>query len=182
MLSCGAFLLACVEDERPPLAHPGTTTVVTTRPAPSSSPAPVQAASPSIVNNVVDTPPSTVNVAPNAFGATESQPDERTRAMEMVAVASQQIDQLQRMLSFSSNTHRDDIDASVSELKSKRERVLQELRELEMRRAGRSADIEMHLAIDTSNLQSAVRASQLVAHPPSQGLPQPSPLHPSQLP
>src|SRR5947209_3540937 len=92
MVACGAFLLACVEEERTPVARPGTTTVVSTQPRPMvNSAPPAQPATPPIVNNnnVIEPPASTVNVAPPAYGATESQADERTRATEMVALASQ---------------------------------------------------------------------------------------------
>jgi hypothetical protein len=181
-LTCSTLALACVacvDEERTPAARPGTTTVVTSQPRPVVNTAP-------IVNNVVEPPvpapaPTTVNVAPPAYGATESQPDERTRATEMVALAQQQIDRLRRIQAVSSDAYREDIDASVSDLQSKRGRVLQDLRELEMRPAGRSQDIQVQLAADAINLQEAMRASEAIAPSPSQGLPQPSPLTPSQV-
>jgi hypothetical protein len=177
------MLPACVEEERTAVARPGTTTVVTSQPRPivDGAPAP-QSPTPPIVNNVIEPPAaSTVNVAPPAYGATEAQPDERTQATQMVALATQQIERLQRIQALSSDARREDLGASIRNLEGKRGRVLQDLRELEMRPVGRSADIQMQLATDAANLQAAVRASQVTAPPPSQGLPQPSPLAPSQL-
>lgn len=71
---------------------------------------------------------------------------------------------------------REDIDDALGGLASQREKVLQDLAEFELRP---SDDLLVKVDEDVASLDGAVKRSYTVAPPPSQGLPQPSPLAPS---
>jgi hypothetical protein len=118
---------------------------------------------------------------------TEEQPapegtEERTRATKVVAEASSQIDRLQRIQSKSAEAHRDDQDNAVYELQRKRERVLQDLRELDMQPPEQRERIGAALQGDLGDLRAALSTSYRFAPPAARGLPPPAPLPPSVTP
>ncbi|HZU84830.1 MAG TPA: hypothetical protein VE987_17990 [Polyangiaceae bacterium] len=206
------LLAACEGPERVPArsASPTTATVVSeeqqpgvtsAQPQPPAEPPP-PGAPPTGATSVVEPEqpqPPGVNVAPPAYGgatpspydatppygATAPQADTRDHAERVVAQASQQISRLERMRTGQSEnnaTPRLDVDSALSDLQNKRERVLQDMRELALEPASRSSAVQAQLDADVAALQRAISSSYAVAPPPSQGLPQPSPLPPSQLP
>jgi hypothetical protein len=137
--------------------------------------------SPAATNNLIETPEPNINVAPPGLGATEPQAEDRTAWTEVLSRASAQLDRLRRMESYASDTHLEDISAALDDLRSKRESVLQDMRELELAPAGRTADIRKQLDKDLAALQNALSDSYAVAPAPSDGLPRPSPLSPSSI-
>jgi hypothetical protein len=177
-LFCSGLAVACIQEERvPPVgtSHRSASTVVVTQPSAGVTNA---QPTPPLVHDVVERPPPTLNVEPPASGVTEAQPDVRSRARQVVGVASQQIDRLRRMESTSANAHHEDIDAVRTDLENKRERVLQGLREMELLPSDRAMDVERQVDSDVAALQVAIRSSYAIAPPAFQGLPQPSPLPP----
>jgi hypothetical protein len=129
-------------------------------------------------SSVPEAPAPNAVVVPEAQGATESQPDGRMRAEQTILLASQQVDRLRRMeKSGNDSAPREDVEAALNDLEIRRDKVLQDWRELALRP---SDAIVAKLDDDVASLESAVRRSYAIAPPPSQGLPQPSPLTPSQ--
>jgi len=195
-LVCGALATGCVEEERVPArAHPAaagrTTVVVSSRerpPAPTVGVTNAQPASPPppVVTNVIEPPAPTTNVAPPAYGATAAQPgsplttEDDAEASRAVAEASTQIERLQRVQSTTPVERKVDVDTAITDLDGKRARVLQDLRQAGAQRAAQ-ADERGQLERDLAELKSAVRASYSILPPPSQGLPQPAPLPPSDV-
>lgn len=130
----------------------------------------------------------------NEKGVTEAQPaapppppytvgDERAHVSRAVAAASQQIDRLRRMLETADPEHRDELDTAIHDLQSRRERVLQDMREYEMRGAAVSPTVSDALRSemdrDLDALQSALHDSYDLAPPPGSGMAPPAPLPPS---
>jgi hypothetical protein len=177
-----------------PATPVGTTAVVSRRrppPAPRQGPPAVArdtlGETPPPSGPATNTAPPTTNIAPPAPGVTEEQAppesaEERARATKVVAEASSQIDRLQRIQSMSTEAHRDDLDAAVYELQRKRERVLQDLRELDMQPPQQRARIGAELQGDLGDLGAALAVSYRFAPPPARGLPSPAPLPPSHVP
>jgi len=111
--------------------------------------------------------------------------DDRERAQQIVALASRQIDRLTRMVDTADPERRSELDSTIGDLQSRREKVLQDLRELELRgpsAASTSDRLRSGLARDLNDLQMTVRDSFDVAPPPGQGMPPPAPLPPEDLP
>ena len=188
----GALILggiaACTHEERVPTQHPVSTPTVdvvdsrqgvglTSRQPPSTPQAPF----PSVTESVEPPEPS-INVVPPATGLTEPQADERTRALQVLSVASAQVDRLRRMESTASGTQREDIEAALANLQGRRQRVLEDMKELELAPAGSTADLQVLLNRDVAALQNALRSTYAIAPALSEGLPQPSPLPPSAIP
>jgi hypothetical protein len=125
--------------------------------------------------------PDPEDVTTPAAGETPvAPPTIRTRVARSLAAASQQIDRLRRMEESSSGAApREVVDSAMADLENKRERVLQDLREFELRADGRTTQVSTMLEHDVATLEDAVQSSHALAPPPSQGLPQPSPLPPS---
>jgi hypothetical protein len=178
-LVCVALAIGCVEVERVPVpigyTNPPTAAVATSQPQPVvTGTVPL----PHTESTVPEAPAPNAVVVPEAQGATESQPDGRTRAEQTMLLASQQVDRLRRMeKSGNDSAPREDVDAALNDLENQRGKVLQDLREVALRP---SNAILAKLDDDVASLESAMRGSFAIAPPPSQGLPQPSPLTPSQ--
>jgi hypothetical protein len=129
---------------------------------------PARATTPPIVNNDngienndngIEPPAPNANARP-ASGVTESQADAQTRATQVLSTAASQADRLKRE-SVGSAAQRADVDAALQNLRTKRMKVLQDLRELEI--APGSADIRMELEKDVDALEQALRASYAIA-------------------
>jgi hypothetical protein len=207
-LLLGALGLGCVEDHPVPARHAravvGSDVGSTVAMQPRHDEATVQPAAPravaprayaplqpalspsrSIVNNVTESPPprgAGTNVAPPAYGVTEAQAssssEDRERVAKAVGSASMQIDRLQRIQSMSAETHREGLDGALYDLQHKREKVLADLRELDLQPATERVAIRSELDHDLVDLQTALRMSYEFAPPPAQGLPPPAPLAP----
>lgn len=169
-----ALATGCVETERVPIGGSGPRAAAETAPAPAPG---ATSAQPRTDSDEPAAPARTPEVATDAPGATESQPKGRLRAAQLVQRASQQMDRL-RLMETSGNDGvlREDIDDALGGLASQREKVLQDLAEFELRP---SDDLLVKVDEDVASLDGAVKRSYTVAPPPSQGLPQPSPLAPS---
>ena len=112
--------------------------------------------------------------------ATEHEPGARDTAVRVVALASQQIERLSRILKSAEDpAQRHDVESILGELERQREKVLQDLSELELDPAAGDR-LRQLLSGDLLDLQRSVTASYSTAPPPSQGLPSPSPLPPSE--
>ncbi len=164
---------AAVASQQPAQPQSGSVTVVhhdDARAGLTSAQAPVQPgaaqAQPNtpVINNFV-TPPPTGAQPPSAAapqGVAGAQPtDDRARASQVVAEATQQIDRLTRVLSMSAKDSRHaDIEAAVGQLQSRRERVLKDVEVLETTGAS-SADDTQHIILnrDVSDLQATLRDS-----------------------
>lgn len=178
----GVFAAGCSQTRVVRAARPAPVTIVMTQPQPAPPTAavapspPQQAAPPPVVNNVVEQSPAR-NVSPPAYGVTEAQSERSGQAEQVVASASEQIERLNRIQRSESNAApREDVDRALGDLESKRETVLQDMRELAIQP---TADVFSKLSADVARLRGAVRTSYAIAPPPSQGLPPPSPLPPS---
>jgi len=170
-----ALAIGCVEEERVPIGYTIAPAVTATQPRPGVTSA--QQQPPPAVDDV-EAPPGGSVAAPPAESATESPPNGRARAVKVVGLASLQVDRLRRMeRSAGDSAPREDVDAALSDLEINRGKVLQDLRELELRA---SEDVSAKLDGDVDYLQNAVRASYVIAPDASHGLPQPTPLPPSQ--
>lgn len=175
-LLCGVVAIGCVEVERVPV--PIGHTNQREEPVAASQPQPVVPSAEPLPHAESTRPEALAVVVPEAQGATESQPDGRTRAEQTILRASQQVDRLRRMEnSGNDSAPREDVEDALNDLEVGRDKVLQDWRELALRP---SDAIVAKLDDDVASLESAVRRSYAVAPPPSQGLPQPSPLTPSQ--
>ncbi len=109
--------------------------------------------------------------------------DDRERAQQIVALASRQIERLTRMRETADPERRSELDSTIGDLQSRREKVLQDMRELELRGPTSAADrLRSELDRDLNDLRMTVRDSFDVAPPPGQGMPPPAPLPPEDLP
>jgi hypothetical protein len=112
--------------------------------------------------------------------------DDRGRVQEVVALASRQIERLTRMEETADPERRSELDSTIGDLQSRREKVLQDMRELELRgpasAASTSDRLRSELDRDLNDLQMTVRDSFDVAPPPGKGMPPPAPLPPEDLP
>jgi hypothetical protein len=154
-LVAGVFLVGCVEQERvAPAAtsHPPAQTAGATN---MQSVAPAQAQS---------------GVEGSAPGTAQ---DYSTHATRVVALASQQIERLERPSTANGNRSRVVIDTALADLESKRAKVLEDTRELGAQPAGQDdgALAEMDRCANLAALETAVRASYSILPPPSQGRP-----------
>jgi hypothetical protein len=194
-LVCSALAVGCVEVERVPVrsARASTATGITSEPLPGVSnaqqappadedivaaPEPPAVAAPDRSSATEPPPDSQAVAVPASSSAIDPPPDIRTRAAQIVELAAQQIYRLRRMESSGNDSApREDMDFASSNLENKRELVLQDLREFELRPSKSGL---ARLDGDAAYLQGAVRASYVIAPPPSQGLPGPTPLPPSE--
>jgi hypothetical protein len=109
--------------------------------------------------------------------------DDRERASQIVTLASRQIERLTRMRETADPERRSELDSTIGDLQSRREKVLQDMRELELRGPTSAADrLRSELDRDLNDLRMTVRDSFDVAPPPGQGMPPPAPLPPEDLP
>jgi hypothetical protein len=180
VLAAGCSQTRVVRVARPAPVAP--VTIVTTQPqaATVAAPPPAPPSPPPVVNYIVEPQAPSVGGSPPAYGVTEAQPDAPAHAQQTVALASQQIDRLQRIQRSESNAApREDVEQALADLEGKRDTVLQDLRELAIQPTG---DVLSKLSADDARLLGAVRVSYVIARPPAQGLPQPSPLPPAQVP
>jgi hypothetical protein len=147
--------------------------VASTQPQTATQPGATQAQpNTPVINNFVTTP--SPGAPPSATAPLEpptaQPPDERARASQIVAEATQQIDRLTRVLSMSAKDSRHaDIEAAVAQLQSKRERVLKDIQTIETTGASSSDDTQ-HIILnrDVSDLQGALRDSYQYAPPSTQ--------------
>jgi hypothetical protein len=111
---------------------------------------------------------------------------DRERVAQAVALASRQIDRLTRMGESANPERRSELDATLDDLQKRREKVLQDMRELELRGpaspAGMADTLRSELDRDLIDLQKALHDSYEVAPPPGQGMPPPAPLPPDEMP
>jgi hypothetical protein len=174
------------QHQRPPV-----TAVQPAQPQPVVQAAPPGAPpqSPPIVDNGIEPSPrapggAATNIAPPAYGATEAQgqmlpeQEERSRASEVVAQATDQIDRLQRIQSMSADAHREGLDNALYDLEHRREKVLQDMRELDLQPPEQRRAIRAELQRDVADLQASLHAAYRISPPPSKGLPPPAPLPP----
>ena len=112
--------------------------------------------------------------------------DERERASQIVALASRQIERLTRMVETADPERRSELDSMIGDLQRRREKVLQDMRELEMRgptsESSTSDRLRSGLDRDLNDLRMTVGDSFDIAPPPGQGMPPPAPLPPEDLP
>jgi hypothetical protein len=102
--------------------------------------------------------------------------DQRARASEVVSQASDQIDRLERIQSMSADAHREGLDNSLYDLEHKREKVLQDMRELDVQPPAQRDAIRTELQRDLADLQGALQSAYRFSPAPSKGLPPPAPL------
>ena len=167
---------------------PAPTGVTTSRPPSPTRPGPPVVSdyvAPELEPPAGDEPAS---AAAPPYGATEAQtsspaPDDvRVRVESVVGQASTQVERLERMEKTSTDVRREDLNGALTELEERRAKVLADLREFKMQPSGREASIRAELDRDLDDLRTAIRTSYGVVPPPSQGMPPPAPLSPSQLP
>jgi hypothetical protein len=130
-------------------------------------------------------------------GVTEAQPassgpqtsappsNDRERARAAVAVASHQIERLTRMQGTADPELRSELDSTIGDLQKRREKVLQDMRELELRgptAASTSDRLRSEMERDLNDLQMTVHNSFDIAPPAGRGMPPPAPLPPEDLP
>ncbi|HEX8791332.1 MAG TPA: hypothetical protein VF765_10320 [Polyangiaceae bacterium] len=131
-----------------------------------------------VINNFVTAPPSSTQDQSAQSSSLPTQPpplaatptDDRARASQIVAEATQQIDRLTRVLSMSAKDARHtEIEAAVGQLESKREHVLKDIKTLETTGASSSDDTQ-HIILnrDVSDLQLALQKSYEYAPPSTQ--------------
>ncbi|HTQ48136.1 MAG TPA: hypothetical protein VMI75_35515 [Polyangiaceae bacterium] len=112
--------------------------------------------------------------------------DDRARAAQIVALASRQIERLTRIAETADPERRSELDSTIGDLQSRREKVLQDMRELELRgptsEASTSDRLRSELDRDLNDLRMTLRDSFDIAPPPGQGMPPPAPLPPEDLP
>lgn len=117
--------------------------------------------------------------------ALQQMTEERARVTQGVTVATQQIDRLTRMQQHAPPDQQDALQSTIDDLQSRREKVMQDMRELEVRGPAFSAmgsdTLRSDLYRDLGDLQSSVRDSYGIAPPPGSGMPPPAPLPPAQL-
>jgi hypothetical protein len=149
-LVAGVFLVGCVEQERVP------------RPAD-------QAGSPVATSH----PPVRATGVTNMQSIAPSGQDCRTRATQVVALASLQIDRLERPSTANGNRSRVGIDTALADLQSKRAKLQEDMREIDAQPAMQedSAFAEIDRCADLADLETAVRASYSILPPPPQGRP-----------
>jgi len=187
-LLCGALVVGCAPGERrEPAAAPAEVRPATAPQTILVTPGPgvAEAQPPPPALTALQTPPPVVT--PPA-GAEEAQPrlstlpDARQRTEQVVAIATRQIDRLQRMERATPALRHRSVDTTLGVLTTGREKVMQDLRELELEPPTRTSAIRSELNHDLNALQKAVTATYATAPPPGPGLPHPSPRRPSQLP
>lgn len=199
-LLLGASVLGCYDEPEQPavrsraavVSHPappqqagGSVTVVhhddqrglTSAQPPAQSGAAEPQPNTPVINNFVTAPPQTQDQGPQSTAPSTPQApitaqptDDRSRASQVVAEATQQIDRLTRVLSMSAKDGRHaEIEAAVGQLNAKRERVLQDIKSLETTGASSSDDTQ-HIILnrDVSDLQGALRKSYEFAPPSTQ--------------
>ena len=119
---------------------------------------------------------------PPATQPSEPMGNDRVRVQEAVAKASRQIDRLTRMEQTADPERRSELDSSLGDLQSRRDKVLQDMRELEVRGPASPASmtdtLHSELDRDLNDLQKSLRDSYDIAPPPGQGMPPPAPLPP----
>lgn len=108
--------------------------------------------------------------------------EERARVSQGVTLATQQIDRLVRMQQYADPDRQKALEDTIDDLQGRREKVLQDMRELEIRgpAASTTASDTLYESLyrDLGELQGAVRDSYAVAPPPGSGMPPPAPLPP----
>ena len=162
----------------PPPPPPVVSAVVTAPPAAATTSG--EATPPQVPSAATKTEATPAEGATEQQPAEQRQPDERNDALRIVAVASQQIQRLSRILkSAQEPTQRHDVESILGDLERQREKVLQDLSELELEPA-EGDRLPQLLSGDVQDLQRSLTASYATAPPPSQGLPSPSPLPPSE--
>jgi hypothetical protein len=99
--------------------------------------------------------------------------DYRTNAAQVVAVASRQMDRLERASTGTGTRRWVGVDAALADLASKRAKVVDDMRELDEQPAMQeeSAFGEIDRCADLAALQSAVRASSSILAPASRRRP-----------
>lgn len=200
-LLIGASTAACVDQDEQPSARTRAHVVATPQPqprAPAGSTVIVrhendrrdrgvtaaQPNTPAVINNIVTTKPPE--------SQRESQPpptdrlsEERARVSQAVALATQQIDRLTRIEESADPDRRMELEDTLGDLKSRREKLLQDMQELEIRGPAYSASmtdtLRSEMDRDLADLQSSIRDSYTVAPPPGRGMPPPAPLPPGPL-
>lgn len=112
--------------------------------------------------------------------------EERARVSEVVTLATQQMDRLTRMQQHADPDRQSALAAAVDDLQGRREKVLQDMREMEIRGPAASPSasdtLNEELYRDLGELQGAVRDSYAVAPPPGSGMAPPAPLPPRPMP
>jgi hypothetical protein len=176
-LLLGASVSGCYRQSEQPSARETTAHAPTPPPPATNPPLTHQVEQKGVTEAQPPAPAPQVNPPPT---------DDRARATEIVALASRQIERLTRMEETADPERRSELDATLGDLQSRREKVLQDLRELEMRgpasAASTSDRLRSELERDLNDLQMTVRDSFDVAPPPSRGMPPPAPLPPEDLP
>ncbi|HEX8791333.1 MAG TPA: hypothetical protein VF765_10325 [Polyangiaceae bacterium] len=126
------------------------------------------------------TPAAQPPVEPN-----ETLGEERARVSQAVALATQQLNRLTRIEESADPDRRNELEDAVGDLRNRREKVLQDMRELELRGPAASATasdtLREELYRDLAALQAAVRESYAVAPPPGSGMSPPAPIPPGPM-
>jgi hypothetical protein len=105
--------------------------------------------------------------------------DERNRVSQAVGIAKQQIDRLTRIERAATPDREAQLDSLLADLQTRREKVLQDMRELELRPPSLSPDrLESDLDRDLDSLQASVHDSYVAAPAPGSGMAPPAPLPP----
>jgi len=190
-LLLGASVSGCFrQSEQPPAS---TRAPVATAPQPQSPGTVVTRRGDEIVQRgerkgVTEAQPATPAAQPTPPATQPSVPlsEDRGRVSEAVAKASRQIERLTRMEQTADPERRSELDSSIGDLQSRREKLLQDMRELEVRGpaspASMSDTLRSELDRDLSDLLKSLRDSYDIAPPPGQGMPPPAPLPPGHLP
>jgi len=96
----------------------------------------------------------------------------------MIAMASQQIDRLHRWGATVGGYGRQDADEAASDITVRRDRVLQDARELQLQPPTVFESLRATLSRDLADLEASMRSSWSILPPPSSGMPPPAPLPP----
>jgi hypothetical protein len=99
----------------------------------------------------------------------QAEPLERQRVAEVVSMALGQLERLQG-LTAASEARRADLDGAAYEIAQRREKVLQDLRELDAEPATQRGAIRTELARDLAALRASLDTSYRLAPPPSEGV------------
>ncbi len=134
---------------------------------------------PPVINKIV------TNEAEGQPPVADQLSETRARVSQAVAVATQQIDRLTRIEESADPERHVELEDTIGDLKSRREKLLQDMRELELRGPAYSPaatdSLRSEMDHDLADLQESVRESYTIAPPPSRGMPPPAPLPPGQL-
>lgn len=182
-LLLGASVAGCVDHSEQPLA-PGRAEVVATPQPQATSTGAVHRSN---AKGVTEAQPATHAAQPRG-----SQPpvqdrliEERARVSQGVTLATQQIDRLTRMQQYADPDRQTTLQSTIDDLQSRREKVLQDMRELEIRGPAFSAmasdTLRSDLYRDLDDLQSSVQESYALAPPPGSGMAPPAPLPPGPM-